>query len=301
VEKGTPEGMEPAWGIPPEGHRLPASMRLGPVRLQVSDLDRSVDFYRGILGLRPTRREAGRIGLGGEDASEPLVELHERKGVAPVPPGGRPGLYHFAILLPDRPTLGRFAHHLQRLRVAAGASDHLVSEAFYLRDPDGLGIEVYADRPRESWRHRGRELVMGTERLEVAEVIEAGQGEAWTGMPADAGVGHLHLHVTDLGRAEAFYHQALGLDKVVWSYPGALFLSAGGYHHHLGVNTWASRAEPAGEDDARLLEWEIQLPDGRDAVQALQNLAEAGYPVEAASEGGTVRDPWGTTLRIRGG
>ena len=154
--------------------------------------------------------------------------------------GGQLGLYHFAILLPDRAALGRFVAHLARIGERAGASDHLVSEALYLSDPDGLGIEVYADRPRATWRYDGqRQLAMDTRPLDLNSLVQAAGGEPWTGMPAGTVMGHVHLHVGDIERAAAFYHAALGLDKVVWSYPGALFLSAGGYHHHVGLNTWA--------------------------------------------------------------
>lgn len=291
---------EPAYGIAPAGYRLPAATRLGRVRLQVADLQRSLAYYERVLGLRVIDRDAGRAVLGAAaDDGVPLVELHERPGAAPVPAGGRLGLYHFAILLPDRAALGRFVAHLADLGERAGASDHRVSEALYLQDPDGLGIEVYADRPRTAWRHEGRQLVMATEPLDLASLVRAAGGEPWTGMPAGTTIGHIHLHVGDLARAESFYHQALGFDKVVWSYPGALFLSAGGYHHHLGLNTWARGAATPGEDDARLLEWEVVVPSALDAEGALASLAAAGHAVGRTVDGGTVRDPWGTPLRIR--
>jgi catechol 2,3-dioxygenase len=179
-------------------------------------------------------------------------------------------------------------------------SDHLVSEAIYLSDPDGLGIEVYADRPRSLWRHDGGQLVMATEPLDVDALVRAGGSEPWSGLPAGTVLGHVHLFVGDLERAATFYHAGLGLDKIVWSYPGALFLSAGGYHHHLGTNTWAAGAPPAGLGDARLLEWEILLPSGDDARAALASLASTGAQVVTGEAGGTAIDPWGTTVRLRG-
>lgn len=140
---------------------------------------------------------------------------------------------------------------------------------------------------------------MATEPLDFADVMQAGGDERWTGMPAGATIGHIHLHVGDLDRASAFYHAALGFDLVVWSYPGALFLSAGGYHHHLGLNTWARGAPPAGEEDARLLEWELVVPD-TDAVEgALLSLDRAGYAVSWDDADAVARDPWGTALRVR--
>jgi catechol 2,3-dioxygenase len=284
-----------AVGLPPRGYRLPAETRLGTVRLQVSDLARSLAWYERVLGLRMLERSPSHATLAAHGDDAPLVELREKPGATPVPRRGRLGLYHFAILLPDRAALGRFVAHLSAIGERAGASDHLVSEALYLQDPDNLGIEVYADRPRSTWRVEGRQLAMATEPLDLADLVRAAAGEPWTGMPAGTVIGHVHLHVGDLETAADFYHEGLGLDKVVWSYPGALFLSAGGYHHHLGLNTWAAGAQPAGENDARLLEWEVVVPTAADAEAALASLAAAGH----ATDGGVVRDPWGTALRIR--
>jgi len=293
----TTERSELPYGIAPAGHRLPGATRLGGVTLQVADLERSLDYYRGVLGLRVLEESGSWAALGPEGGGAPLVTLVERPGASPVPRRGRLGLFHFAILLPDRAALGRFAAHLGERRMPAGASNHLVSEALYLQDPDGLGIEVYADRPRFAWQHRDRQLVMATEPLDVPEVVRAAGGERWSGMPAGTGLGHIHLHVGDLEAADAFYHLGLGLDRAVWSYPGALFLSAGGYHHHLGLNTWAAGASPAGEDDARLLEWQLVLPSADDVEEGLASLDSAGYDV-ARNGGGRVVDPWGTPLRL---
>jgi catechol 2,3-dioxygenase len=196
--------------------------------------------------------------------------------------------------------LGRFIGHLAEIGERAGMSDHLVSEAVYLSDPDGLGIEVYADRPRDEWRHDGRQLTMATLPLDVDNVLAAAGDGPWRGMPAGTVLGHVHLFVGDLERAAAFYHMGLGLDQMVWSYPGALFLSAGGYHHHLGVNTWAQGALVAGPADARLLEWTINLPTRDDARAAIESVARAGGDVESTPDGGTARDPWGTTVRMSG-
>jgi catechol 2,3-dioxygenase len=287
------------YGIAAPGYRLPAGTRPGRVRLEVAGLERSLAWYEEVLGMRVLERSPGGATLGAQAGNAPLVELRERPGAAPVPRRGRLGLYHFAVLLPDRASLGRFVAHLREIGAPAGASDHRVSEALYLQDPDGLGIEVYADRPRAAWRYRDREVEMTTEPLDLRSVVAAGGGEPWTGMPAGTTMGHVHLHVGDLAEAEAFYHRGLGLDRVVWSYPGALFLSAGGYHHHLGLNTWAAGAAPAGEDDARLLEWELLVPGPQDEAAALESLAAAGHPAERSGEGGVVRDPWGTALRVR--
>jgi catechol 2,3-dioxygenase len=288
-----------AQGIAAPAFRLPPETRAGRVRLQVADLERSLAFYEEVLGFRALERSGSRASLGAVGAAAPLIELHERRGATPVPRHGRLGLYHFAILLPDRGALGAFLRHLTERGVRPGASDHLVSEALYLHDPDGLGIEVYADRPRAAWRHRHGQLQMATDPLDLAGVMEAAGSTAWHGMPAGTTMGHVHLHVGDLARAEAFYHEALGLDKVVWSYPGALFLSAGGYHHHLGVNTWAGAVPAAGQNDARLLDWELVVPTARDVEDVMASMRGAGQPAERSAEGARLRDPWGSALCVR--
>lgn len=280
-----------SYGEAPPAFRLADALRLGAVRLQVSDLDRSVAWYTEVLGFAELSRRSDEVALGGRAATEPLVVLEHRPGTVPVRPWSRLGLYHFAILLPDRPALGRFVQHLAAIGARAGASDHLVSEALYLQDPDGLGIEVYRDRPRAEWQRVGRELMMASDPLDFAAVAAAGKSEPWTGMPAGTVVGHLHLHVGDIARAAEFYSTALGFDRTVWRYPGALFLGAGGYHHHLGTNVWAQGAPPPADRDARLLEWHIVTPN---AAAALQSVAEAGFHVD----GDLARDPWGTAVRV---
>lgn len=293
------DSADPGYGIPPHSFRLPVEAHIGRVRLQVSDLTRSLAWYEQVLGFRVLERSAGRATLAAHGDDTPLIELHERPGAAPVPRQGRLGLYHFAILLPDRLALGRFVAHLAEIGARAGASDHLVSEALYLHDPDGLGIEVYADRPRSTWRTEERQLLMDTLPLDLQSLAQAAGGQPWTGMPAGTVIGHVHLHVGDIERASAFFHEALGLDSMVWSYPGALFLAAGGYHHHLGVNTWAGPgAAPPLENDARLLEWEIVVPRPEDAEAAAHSLQAAGGEVRRTDHGWLATDPWGTAFRL---
>jgi catechol 2,3-dioxygenase len=293
--------MDQSYGIAPPGYRLPGNLRLGTVRLQVADLARSLHWYRRVLGVDVLDNRNGVARLGSAGGDRALIELHERAGAHPVPRRGRLGLYHYAILLPDRASLARFVRHLAELGERAGMSDHFVSEAVYLTDPDGLGIEVYADRPRTEWRHDQRQLVMATEPLNVEDLLGAAGAEPWTGLPPGTVIGHVHLFVGDLQQATDFYHHGLGLDQVVWSYPGALFLSAGGYHHHLGTNTWATGALPAGDNDARLLEWEILLPTATDVQAALASVAASGARVTtgAGAGNGVATDPWGTTVRVR--
>ena len=294
----TPEAAEVQHGIRPREYRLPESTRLGAVRLQVADIERSLLFYSKVLGMCVLDGSADSVSLGAHGDDREIVHLRQLKSARPVPQRGLLGLYHFAILLPDRASLGRFVAHLAEIGVHAGMSDHAVSEAVYLTDPDGLGIEVYADRPRDAWRYDEQQLYMTTNHLDVEDLVRSARGERWAGMPRGTVLGHVHLYVDDIDKAAAFYHDALGFDKVVWSYPGALFLSAGGYHHHLGTNTWAKGAPRATDADARLLEWEIVVPTPKDADQAARHVKDAGYPV--TQEGGewVLTDPWGTSLRL---
>jgi catechol 2,3-dioxygenase len=300
-DDAAPEAASPgSYGAAPSGYRLPPGTRLGAVHLQVGDLARSLGFYTGTLGFRVVRRQESRASLAAHGDDKILIELHERGGVRAVGRRGLLGLYHFAILLPDRASMGRFVKHLADSDTYAGSADHLVSEAFYLTDPDGLGIEVYADRPRHAWKRLGRELMMATDPVDIRDLIQAANGVPWTGMPAGTVIGHVHLHVGDLDAAAAFFSEAIGLDRMTWRYPGALFLAADGYHHHLGTNTWAGAgARSAGDDEAQLLEWTIELPGIADVDAVYESLKNAGYEA-VRGPGGDVEtsDPWGTRVRI---
>ena len=230
---------------------LPADAHIGQVSLTVRDLDRSLAFYRGVLGFSELKRD-GRISFLAPENGRTLIELHERADAIPKPRHST-GLYHFAILVPSRAALGRSLRHLVAQGwPMTGAADHMVSEALYLNDPDGLGIEIYRDRPRQSWEHRPNgELAMGTDPLDLQAVHdEPGAETAWRGLESGTVMGHVHLHVPHIDTAEAFYCGRVGFDPVVRSYPGALFVSAGGYHHHLGLNTWVGVGVPPPPEDA---------------------------------------------------
>jgi catechol 2,3-dioxygenase len=293
----TQERSPVPYGTAPPAYRLPDTTHVGAVHLQISDMPRSLAYYDQVLGLRTYTNTDDTAVLGPHGDEQPLVTLHTRSGVTRARRGAF-GLYHFAILLPERAALGRFAAHVASLGVHVGTADHLVSEALYLWDPDGLGIEVYADRPRHTWQHRDRELAMTTDPLDVPSLITAGGKEKWVGAPPGTGMGHVHLHVGSLYDAEAFYHRALGFDKTVWSYPGALFLSAGGYHHHLGTNVWSPGPAPSA-DQAQLLVWELVVPSNEDVAAAARSVRSAGYMAENTDDGVTAVDPSGTRVRIR--
>jgi catechol 2,3-dioxygenase len=288
--------MASDYGIAPTGYRLPDATRIGAVTLQVSDLARSISFYRELLGFKLLAEDSAEATLG-VDAT-PLIVL--RSGAQGPLQGRRLGLYHFAILLPDRASLGRVLEHLVRNGIHPGASDHLVSEALYISDPDGLGIEIYRDRARGEWTVTNRQLDMASNPLDFDAVVAAGGGTAWTGMPSGTTIGHVHLHVGDIDDAKRFYHGAVGLDVMVWSYPGALFLAAGNYHHHLGTNTWAGpRATPPERNEPQLLQWQLLLPSAADVANAADNIRAQGYSATPEEPGGSIAiDPWNTPLQL---
>jgi catechol 2,3-dioxygenase len=267
---------------------------LGPVRLTVSDLDRSRAFYERAVGLRATELDDGTIGFG-VPGGEALVEL---RGDSSAPRLNRraPGLYHLAILLPSRLDLAfALARLVQAQWPLDGASDHLVSEALYLSDPDGNGIEIYRDRPRTDWRYDGGALQMSTLPLDMGDLAGELRGatELQAEVPVGTRIGHVHLQVAELSEAEAFYHGVLGFDVVVRGYPGALFVSAGGYHHHIGLNTWHSAgAAPAPAGSVGLRSFTIELPHAEDLAAVRRRLAAAGVAAEEASGGVLVRDPF---------
>ena len=291
-------GSQTRIGVAPRGFRLPDETRVGRVRLQVSDIARSIAYYEKVLGLKLVARNDGRASFGAGTDDRVLVELVERPGARPVPHRGLRGLYHFAVLLPDRPSLARFVVHLADIGERAGMSDHLVSEALYLKDPDGITIEVYADRPRETWTAVAGQLTMATDPLDVEDLVKSANGVRWEGAPAGTTIGHMHFYVGDINEAERFYHAGLGFDKIVWSYPGALFMSAGGYHHHVGTNIWAAGAPVATEEDAKLLDWELVLPGAADVNAAASSLESAGFSVDRSDDGVSANDQQGIRVRL---
>ncbi|NPV66581.1 MAG: VOC family protein [Anaerolineae bacterium] len=272
-------------------------LRLGPVHLMVADLERQVHFYETVIGLRLRDRagDTAFLGAGGPD----LLIL--TGGAAAPRPRRATGLYHFAILVPDRQALARTLLHLEQVGAPLhGFADHDVSEAIYLPDAEGNGIEIYCDRPRSAWQYPGGKLQMGTALLDVEGLLRLAreQSVAWDGLPERTTVGHLHLHVADLLATEAFYRDVLGFE-VTARLPGAVFLAADGYHHHVGVNTWNGPGAPPPPPGAPGLRWfTLRLPDAPTLAKVRARLDAAGIP-QAAQDGGWLAcDPSGNGLLL---
>jgi catechol 2,3-dioxygenase len=279
---------------------IPPDTAVGPVRLAVADPERAQAFYERAIGLRPLEQRDSAVRLGPEDGA-PVVELVGEPDAPPRPPGTS-GLFHQAILFPTRPDLARALRRvIESGWRLTGASDHLVSEALYLNDPEGNGIELYRDRPREEWRYTGDEIEMATLPLDLQDLMgELDGADAESGgAPRDTRIGHVHLNVGDLAAAEAFYNGALGFDVTVRGYPGALFLSAGGYHHHIGLNTWAGEGAPPPPPGARGLRWfEVALPSAEDVDAAADRLERAGFDPVREGDSVAAADRSGNRVRL---
>jgi catechol 2,3-dioxygenase len=264
--------------------------RMGAVELSVGDLARSLDYWQRVVGLRLLGRANGTASLG---ADTELVRLVEEPGA--VPDQGHTGLYHVALLVPDRPSLARWLAHAARERIELqGLSDHDVSEAIYLRDPDRHGIEIYADRPRALWEGQVMER-MTTLPLDVESLfgeLDDPQSEPFDGLPDGTVMGHVHFRVADVPRSVEFYNGVLGMGVMAQLGPSAAFLSAGGYHHHVGANTWESRgASPAPAGAASLRHATLVLPDAAERDRLAGAVADAGEEPQPHDEGLLVHDP----------
>ncbi len=273
---------------------------LGPVHLTVSDLGRSLRFYQDMLGLQAQTGRDRKTLLAPADGA-PIVALTELPGARPKPPRTT-GLYHFAVLLPSRRDLARVVQRFIETRYPVqGASDHGVSEALYLADPDGNGIEIYSDRSPDAWPRQNGALEMVTEPLNFDDLMAElrGQDGPWTGLPRTTRIGHVHLHVRDLREAEAFYTAVLGLDLMQRYGESAAFLSAGGYHHHVGINTWAGAGAPAPPADAVGLRcFTMLLPDRLELAETVARIRGAGVPVIEAADNVMVHDPAGNGIGL---
>ena len=280
--------------------RLPPDTSIGRVRLRVADLQRALGFYREVLGLELRAETGNTVALGpAGPGSRDLIVLEERPGIERRPQ--RPltaGLYHVALLVPSRPELGRTLLGLQAARYPLrGMSDHAVSESLYLDDPDGNGFEIYADRPRELWPVRDGVIQMTVEPMDVEGVMAAAreQPEPWPGLHPGTVVGHLHFTVSRMDPAVSFYRDVAGFDEMM-RIPSLTAVSAGGYHHHINLNTWAGEGAPGdSEKTAGLVSWELRVPGAEARGQLLQRLARAS----SLESDETARGPEGSLIEVR--
>ena len=289
-----PEELE-AKGAPARAE-ISAATVPGPVHLTVADLDRSLTYYREVVGLATLDQNSARANLGAGDRE--LLVLIEEPGASSA--AGYTGLYHFALLVPERLHLARWLAHAGRDRVQlVGLSDHFVSEALYLSDPDGHGIEIYWDRPREVWEGQVGER-MTTVPLDVSSLLgelEDPASESFDGLPPGTVMGHVHLKVATIPETVAFYDGVLGFAQMAQLGESATFLSAGGYHHHIGANTWESAgASPPPPGSASLRHATFLFPDKSAREDVLARLEADGHQVTEAEQGPLTRDPSGNAL-----
>ncbi|MCC7130123.1 MAG: VOC family protein [Anaerolineae bacterium] len=281
---------------------LPAQTAIGGVTLQVSDLAAALAFYRDLIGLEAIRLADARANLGAGGTA--FLRLEELRGAAPQPPNTT-GLYHTAIRFPDRRSLAVKIGQLAQQQIPLGQGDHWVSEAFYLDDPDGNGVELYRDRPRSEWQYSGAAVQMGTDPIDLegffAELGEDDPAALSFAAPAATRIGHMHLRVADLDASQRFYCDLLGFDLQA-RLGGALFVSAGGYHHHLGMNVWQTRgASPPAQPCCGMREFSLRLPAPADLERLAAYLADAGLPLERGDGAFVIHDPASIRIRLEAG
>lgn len=276
-------------------HQKPTT-HLGKMSINVLNLDRSLAFYEQVIGyqlLEKTKRQA----ILTVDGKNPTLILKSPEGVIPKK-RLTTGLYHFAILLPKRNDLANFLRHLLTLNIPFGASDHAVSEAIYLDDPDGNGIEVYCDRPDAHWERVTDGIHMTTDRLDGDNLLQEADAK-WTILPENTVMGHIHLHVAHLEETEKFYVDGLGFN-IVTRYPGALFASTNGYHHHLGLNVWNGEGAKASSKNSVGLNWFLLIfPDSEKREQAVRKLDDMQVTVIKENDYYLVEDPSGNAIRLQ--
>lgn len=278
---------------------LHPAVEVGTVTLKVANLDRSIVFYTKVIGLEVFKEDGHTAVLGA--GNRPIVLLEEVPGASRLARNVT-GLYHAAILFPTRHSIAVKVQQLAQINYPFGAGDHLVSEAFYLDDPDGNGLELYADRPRSTWKWNGSQVQMATDPIDFdslfRELKPNDPALANPAAPDGTKLGHMHLRIGSVPKARDFYHGVLGFDLVA-DWPSALFMSAGGYHHHLGMNTWeSSGGRPTPENSAGLREFSVSLPDQAEFDRLTAQIEAAGVAVEKQGESAVVLDPFQTRVRL---
>ncbi|ASV67309.1 VOC family protein [Cytobacillus sp. FSL W7-1323] len=267
------------------------------IDLKVTNLQTSLRFYQDILGFQVLHQSKHEVSLSA-DGNQTLVQLHAPEGLQKKELR-RTGLYHFAILLPTRNDLAKIIRHFIKVNYPLqGASDHDVSEALYLADPDGNGIEIYADRPKTSWDWKGEEVVMGTNALDVQSIMSEWDGNEWNGMPNETIMGHIHLHVNNIEEAKTFYCEGLGFEVVTHYGNQALFISTGKYHHHIGLNIWnGTMAVAPSANSVGMAFYTLVFPKNK-LEQAVERLQAMNIEVERQADSYMVSDPAGNNIKL---
>jgi catechol 2,3-dioxygenase len=278
-----------------EGFHQSPNIYVGEVNIKVKNLEKALIFYQNIMGFKVLDKTDRKAALT-TDGKTPLVTLEQPENVIPKEER-MSGLYHFAILLPSRADLSVFLRHFLGTGYPLGAADHYVSEALYINDPDGNGIEVYRDRPSKEWTWKNGLVDMATEELDGNSILAESDAE-WNGLPEGTVMGHIHLHVGDLQKAEEFYTKGLGFE-VVSHYPQAVFLSTGRYHHHIAINTWQGVGAATPPQNSVGLNWyTLVFPDEAARETALQQLEQLGSIVQKEANYYVVSDPSGNQIRL---
>ncbi|MFB8372603.1 VOC family protein [Paenibacillus taichungensis] len=281
-------------------YQIPAATHLGEVSLRISNLDRSIQFYTGVVGLKLLER-SDKVATLTADGKQSLLRLEQLTDAVTMPVRSTSGLYHFAILLPDRKSLGLALRNLAESGIEIGQGDHLVSEAFYISDPDQNGIEIYADRARDTWkRDADNNYIMSSDPVDVDSLFALAANEPWQGLPAGTVIGHVHFHVRSLEESRRFYTGVLGFDIVGnFANMSALFVSAGGYHHHIGLNIWAGTGAPVNPANATGIDYFTIIYDGKEQLeQAVEQLRQSSTSIEQQGKDWFTVDPQNIRIRL---
>ncbi|OMD60781.1 VOC family protein [Paenibacillus odorifer] len=278
---------------------LQPDTQIGLVQIRVSNLERSLTFYQNVVGLSVLRQTGREVEMTA-DGQNVLLILREIENARVIRPNSVAGLYHFAILVPDRPSLGLVVRNLISSRIEVGQGDHLVSEALYIQDPDNNGIEIYRDRPKSEWKYDAEgHVMMSTDPVDVDGLLAASEGLSWNGLPAGTVIGHVHFHVGNLNKAKAFYVDLLGFELTANYGSAAMFISAGGYHHHIGLNVWAGQGAPAAPADTVGIDYfTLILTNEEERNAVVERVRQAGYAVTEVNGTPTFQDPWNIGIRL---
>jgi catechol 2,3-dioxygenase len=277
-------------------HREPITF-VGQVNLKVQNLERSVAFYREVIGFEVIEQTDSSANLTA-DGKTVLLSIQQSNNLVPKQ-GKTTGLYHYALLLPKRSDLAGIVQHFREIGLRFGSSDHLVSEALYLSDPDGNGIEIYIDRDPSDWDWDNGEVAMAVDPLNFADLLSGGEQQPWKGLPAGTVMGHIHLHVSELVKTEEFYSKGLGFEVVNRYGEQALFISDGKYHHHIGLNTWNGVGAPAPSPNSAGLEsFTIMFPNEEKKNKIIAQLKNIGASVTEENGLTIATDPSGNRIHL---